>query len=393
LQNLSRVAVEQQRALTSNNLWYAPDPTVLEGVSVPIWVDNKLLFVRRVNIGGSEVIQGCWFDWSALREWLLEPARERLPDVDLVAVADREPQSHRRMLASLPVALTVPLPHLIQTGSDPMAWALGAAWACLLIATIAVGALLQGVIRLSERRAQFVSAVTHELRTPLTTFRMYSEMLLQNMIEDPEKKRSYLQTLNEEADRLTHLVENVLSYARLERGSASMHLETLTASRLIEHSRARLEERAREANMDFECSLPTQADSIAIHTNVSAVEQILFNLVENACKYACHGSDPVIQMEAKIAAQQLEISIQDFGPGIPADEKRRLFRPFHKSSEEAARSAPGVGLGLALSRRLARDLGGNLRLDHHATSGARFCLSLPLAPSNEKTNFSGIIGE
>ena len=81
-------------------------------------------------------------------------------------------------------------------------------------------------------------------------------------------------------------------------------------------------------------------------------------------------------------AQQLEIAIQDSGPGIPADEKRHLFRPFHKSSEEAAQSAPGVGLGLALSRRLARDLGGNLRLDHHTVGGARFCLSRPLLPSS-----------
>ena len=92
-------------------------------------------------------------------------------------------------------------------------------------------------------------------------------------------------------------------------------------------------------------------------------------------------------------AQQPEIAIQDLGPGIPADEKRRLFRPFHKSSEEAAQSAPGVGLGLALPRRLARDLGGNLRLDHHTASGARFCLRLPLIPSRCSTIFSGTISE
>ena len=78
--------------------------------------------------------------------------------------------------------------------------------------------LLAGVVALSERRAAFVSSVTHELRTPLTTFRMYADMLARGMVPDAERRQQYLETLRTEAERLTHLVENVLSYARLERG-------------------------------------------------------------------------------------------------------------------------------------------------------------------------------
>src|SRR5439155_15089133 len=110
-------------------------------------------------------------------------------------------------------------------GLTPVRVSLSIAWLCALLAAGAVAALLLGAVRLSERRGAFVSAVTHELRTPLTTFRMYAEMLAGGMVPDEARRRHYLETLRIEADRLSHLVENVLSYARLERGVSRSRLE------------------------------------------------------------------------------------------------------------------------------------------------------------------------
>ena len=110
----------------------------------------------------------------------------------------------------------------------------------------------------------------------------------------------------------------------------------------------------------------------------AAVEQILFNLIENACKYAEAAEDQVIRVRTQIQADEMLIHVADQGPGISHDVAKRLFHPFHKSSEEAARTAPGVGLGLALCRRLARDLGGDLQLDKSVSKGACFQLRLPL---------------
>lgn len=107
------------------------------------------------------------------------------------------------------------------------------AWACVLLGAAAVVLLLRGAVTLSERRGAFVSAVTHELRTPLTTFRLYAEMLAEGMVADENKRAGYFSRLREQADRLSHLVENVLAYARLARGRSDCRPQILTLGELI----------------------------------------------------------------------------------------------------------------------------------------------------------------
>ena len=163
----------------------------------------------------------------------------------------------------------------------------------MLLAALAVAALLQGVLSLSERRGAFVSAVTHELRTPLTTFRMYAEMLAENMVPDEQTRHGYLETLRVEADRLTHLVENVLSYARLERSRPARRIGSVSVAEIFDQSAVgRLTDRARQADL----TLSVEADEPVRHARAladpAAVEQILFNLVDNACKYAATADRP-----------------------------------------------------------------------------------------------------
>jgi signal transduction histidine kinase len=246
----------------------------------------------------------------------------------------------------------------------------------LALAAAAVAILLQGVVSLSERRGAFVSAVTHELRTPLTTFRMYSEMLAENMVPNHESRQRYLDTLRVEADRLFHLVENVLAYARLERGRHGRVRQATTLSAIIEHCQHRFADRAEQAGMKLVIEPPPDAAPIELTTDPAAVEQILFNLIDNACKYAAGASDPRIHLEFGREGRYAVLTVRDHGPGIDAKAARRLFHPFSKSVHAAACSAPGVGLGLALSRRLARQLGGRLEWQESA-DGATFALYLP----------------
>jgi signal transduction histidine kinase len=260
---------------------------------------------------------------------------------------------------------------------SPIRVSLAVAWLFLGLATVAMAVLLKGVVTLSERRAAFVSAVTHELRTPLTTFRMYAEMLLEDMLPDAEQRRTYLETLQVEADRLAHLVENVLQYARLERGSSQRRREPIEVATLIDRIARRLSERAAQAGMRVEIDADEEVGGLRIHTDPGAVEQILFNLVDNACKYAVGAADQRIQIRLEAAEAKLTVQVRDHGPGIAASDRKRLFRPFSKSAADAANSAPGVGLGLALCRRLAVDLGGRLEVEYPPGSGAAFTLTLP----------------
>jgi signal transduction histidine kinase len=353
--------------------------SVAEGVMKPVWFGEALLLARRVTVGGQEYLQGAWLDWPALRQWLLAGVKDLAPSADLVPVRDALQEDRSRMLAALPVRLvpgTVPAPETAET--SPVALSLAVAWGCVLLAAAAVGLLLWGTVALSERRGDFVSAVTHELRTPLTTFRMYSEMLAEGMVTDEGKRRRYLATLRVEALRLSHLVENVLAYARLERGRVQRRVEIVPVGDLVARLRDRLAERAAQARMELVIEAPDD-NGLAVKADASAVEQIVFNLVDNACKYAAAATDKRIHLVAGRADGGAVLKVCDHGPGISAADARRLFRPFSKSSQEAANSAPGVGLGLALSRRLARDMGGDLRLELQPAGGACFVLSLPCA--------------
>jgi signal transduction histidine kinase len=363
-------------------------------------------------------VQGAWLDWPALRGGLLASVRDLVPQADLAPVRESAgPQVRRparsslpdrygsseepagdgsRLLAALPLRL-VPgeVPMQSDGGWSPLRIILAVAWAAVLVAGAAVAALLWGTVALSERRAAFVSAVTHELRTPLTTFRMYSEMLAADMVPDEAKRRRYLETLRIEADRLVHLVENVLAYARLERGRAQGRAEVIAMDELVHRVSDRLAERARQAGMELVVeprsilaatqgvACPAESDgappappaAVLVRADPSAVEQILFNLVDNACKYAATASDRRIHLAAGTAGGRAVLKVCDHGPGISPADARRLFRPFSKSARDAANSAPGVGLGLALSRRLAREMGGDLVLAP-ADGGACFVLSL-----------------
>ena len=355
-----------------------------EGPFKATWLGSALVLARRVTVEGRPLIQGCWLDWEPIRASLRASVGDLFPSGDLQPVSGGNGDKDTRRLAALPARLvTGPLELEALPFWSPIRFSLLVAWLCVLLAALAVAVLLHGAVSLSERRGAFVSAVTHELLTPLTTFKMYSEMLAEGMVPDETKRKHYLATLCSEANRLSHLVENVLAYARLERGSARSRVERVTLRDLIERTRARLEQRAEQAGLRVVADANDKALDAVVHVDVSAVEQILFNLVDNACKYAAPtASEKLIHLEARAAARPDKFAllrVRDHGQGISADESRRLFKPFSKSAHEAAHTAPGVGLGLALCRRLSRSLGGDLRLDSLVKDGACFVLTLPVS--------------
>ena len=375
-QSANTMAQQQGQQFLYNG--FVLPPTDVSGVLMtPLWIDGELVLARRVAVNGVEYVQGCLLDWPGLRTSLLETIEDLLPAADLVP-ATTVKREEERTLAALPVALVAgTLPLAEEEPPTAMLVFLGVAWGCVLLAALAVAGLLAGVLRLSERRASFVTAVTHELRTPLTTFQMYAEMLAEGMVPDAEQRQRYLNTLRAEAVRLTHMVENVLSFARLERGRKVGRLETMPVAELIGGMQSRLADRAGQGGMEFAVTLDSAADR-GVRANVSAVEQILFNLVDNSCKYAAAAENRRIELSVGGDNGMVEVRLSDHGPGVSPDVRRRLFHSFAKTAQQAAHSAPGIGLGLALSRRLARDMGGDLRLEPD-NGGAAFVLALPEA--------------
>ena len=346
----------------------------------PLWYADHLLLMRKVVSGDGPVLQGCWLDWEAIRTWLLREAHDLLPEATLNPLSSKGADDRGRLLAALPAVLEPgTLPGAVETGLSPIQVALIIGWICAILAALAAAILLIGALTLSERRGAFVSAVTHELRTPLTTFRMYTEMLARGIVDGEEKRSRYLNTLYREAERLGHLVENVLSYARLEKGRKPGALEVVSLRDLIERTLPVLKERAEACGLSFEIEGLEEYGEEKMQAAAPAVERILFNLVDNAGKYAGEAKDKRILLSLDKIDRSLRFRLRDFGPGISPKQAGRLFKPFSKSAFEAADNAPGIGLGLALCRQLAVQMGGRLTHERPPDGGACFTLLLRLA--------------
>jgi signal transduction histidine kinase len=348
------------------------------GLLQPLWLGDEIVLARRVEIDRTELVQGVWLDWPEVRSWLLGSVRDLFPEATLVPVRDGATDPGRR-LAALPVRLEPGrLALAAPARGSPVRLTLLAAWASAIVAVLAVGLLLWGMATLDERRSAFVSAVTHELRTPLTTFRMYADMLAEGMVRDEDERRSYLTTLQREAERQSHLVENVLAYSRLERGRPAHTRVVESVGQLLASVLPPLEAQAGRSARPIVAAVDDACLAALVDVDRAAVERILFNLVDNACKHTRAAADLALRLEGRLEGRVVRLSLEDRGPGVAPARRRRLFRPFHKSAEDAAGAAPGVGLGLALSRRLARALGGDLRLAHTGPDGSRFSLTLPV---------------
>ncbi len=317
-------------------------------------------------------------EWRPIEPLLLDRIRDLLPGATLEPAPPLDPDSpdietaDTRRLASIPARLVVPasaLPNSDLPWNTPVRLSLIIAWLFALVAVSAVARLLGGTLALSQRRGDFASAVTHELRTPLTTLRMYAELLADGKVLDPAKKQHYLDTLLAESDRLGHLVENVLAYSRLENRLSRDKAEPISLQRLIDLALPQLQRRAQQAGLPLNVSMPDNADDTIIRsTDPIAVQQILINLVDNACKY---GGTPIDLSIRMTDTEALEIRVADRGPGVnPATGK--LFTAFGKSRTD---TVPGIGLGLYLSRQLAQGIGGDLHHDP-ANPGATFVLTI-----------------
>lgn len=348
-----------------------PNPT---GDFKAAWFDGSLFLIRR-GMTRKSFTQGTLVDDAALRKILLAEARPLLPEASLVPSGNGGDDSFN--LASFPFNLR---PGSIGTTPESIPRTISASllagWLAATVALLAAYFLIANVMKLSERRASFVSAVTHELRTPLTTFRLYSDMLSSGAVRE-EKRPIYLNVLSREADRLSHLVENVLAFSKIERGSARSAVSEIELNDLLASFSERFATRLDAAGLRLDL---ISSEPITTKLDASALEHILFNLIDNAAKYAAASQPPVVTITPAVRKGKIEIHVADHGPGIPAEECRRIFRPFHKSAKQAAETKPGVGLGLALSKRLADSMGGSLTCARRddGGSGAEFILILPL---------------
>jgi signal transduction histidine kinase len=252
-----------------------------------------------------------------------------------------------------------------------------------VIALILVAALLLGgsVLLIQVRRnsleavrkTTFVSNVSHELKTPLTTIRMYGEMLGDGIVKDEAKKKSYLETIISESQRLTRLVNNVLDFGRLERGEKTYNWEEVAlgsaVGNILETQRPRLE----AAGLELEWVDDSQGAVAKLDPD--ALEQVLLNMLDNLVKYAADGKYAGVRLKKE--AETISLEVSDLGPGIPSEQRERIFETFHRVDDSLTSNKPGCGIGLGIARKLVEDMGGQITCEANEPKGAKFRIVFP----------------
>ncbi|TML89429.1 MAG: HAMP domain-containing histidine kinase [Actinobacteria bacterium] len=219
-----------------------------------------------------------------------------------------------------------------------------------------------------ELERNFLMTVSHELRTPLTAIQGHVAALREGVFDDEETRAFSLEVIDQEAARLGRLVGDVLDLAKLDAHRFTVLHEEVNMEQLVERAYAAFGEEARRRSIDYRQEILARP---VIVTDGDRVLQIISNLLSNAFRWTPEGGRVELSLAAENGA--VEVDISDNGPGITAEERERIFRPFW------SRDGSGTGLGLAIARELAVALGGRIELDSKPGRGSRFRLVLPAA--------------
>ena len=224
-------------------------------------------------------------------------------------------------------------------------------------------------LRFVRQRADFVAGVSHELRTPLAQIRLFGETLWLGRVRSRDEERRAAAIIVQESRRLTHIVDNVLQFSRGSRGGTVIRPEMIDAVAVTQEVVASFQIFAEAKEARIALDHPDQPPLVAI--DPSALRQILLNLLDNAVKYGPRGQ--VVRVSLEVTAQALTVVVEDEGPGIPEDERPRVWQPFWRAQ---AGSEGGTGLGLAIVSDLVRSHGGAATVGDAASGGARFVITL-----------------
>ena len=227
--------------------------------------------------------------------------------------------------------------------------------------------------QLENTRREFVANVSHELRTPLSLIKGFVETLLEGARNDPDLAARFLRTIEKHANRLTFLIEDLLTISRLESGRTVLSLQTVelreAVDRVLEDLQTRTtDKRARLLN-EVPPKLSAQADA-------ERLQQVLYNLIENAIKYGPNECEVTVGAKA-LPDSKVEVWVRDNGPGIPAEAHERVFERFFRVDRARSRETGGTGLGLAIVKHIVQAHGGEVWLKSEVGAGSTFSFTLP----------------
>jgi signal transduction histidine kinase len=256
-------------------------------------------------------------------------------------------------------------------------------WTSLLLAAVFLGGfyalyrLGMGQIRLARQQQDFVSAVSHELKTPLTSIRMYGEMLKEGWA-DEAKRQQYYAYIHDESERLTRLIENILQLASITRNGPRIKLRPFAPGELLDQARAKIAHQVERAGFELTVAGDEDTRQAEVLMDEDCFVQIVINLVDNAIKFSRTAGTRRIDIRATAErGGRVRFSVRDYGPGVPRDQMKKIFRLFYRTESELTRETVGTGIGLAIVHQLATAMSGKVDVLNR-DPGAEFGVSFPL---------------
>ena len=226
---------------------------------------------------------------------------------------------------------------------------------------------------LENVRSEFVGNVSHELRTPLSLIKGFTETLLDGALKDPQQATRFLQKIDKHSDRLLFLIEDLLAISRLESGQVALNVQHIDLHDLTHREIDDLPAPAQPRKTTLENQI---APRTTVWADADRLQQVLFNLADNAIKYG--KSEGRVTVGARAAgSEKMEVFVADDGPGIPPDSIVRVFERFYRVDRARSRESGGTGLGLAIVKHIVQAHGGEAWVKSELQKGATFYFTLP----------------
>ena len=229
--------------------------------------------------------------------------------------------------------------------------------------------------RSDQVRKDFTANVSHELRTPLAAIKAFAETLHEGAAEDPEHRAEFIQEIESNADRMTRLVDDLLTLSTLDSKARSRALESVDLMRVAAEVTATLKPLASRKELGLR--LEPFHDIPPVRGDRGQLKQVLTNLLDNAVKYTPEKG--LVRVSASCAESRVTVSVQDTGPGIPAEDLPRIFERFYRVDKARSRELGGTGLGLAIVKHIVEAHGGSVAVESRPGAGSTFRFTLPAA--------------
>ena len=228
-------------------------------------------------------------------------------------------------------------------------------------------------MQLAEMKSSFVSNVSHELRTPLALIRMFAETLEMERVKTEDKKREYYKIIGQETERLTHLINNILNFSKMEAGRKEYHFQEFDLSRMITDVLDSYQFHLENNGFKLEKHLPQ--DRLLFNGDREALSEAFINLLDNAVKYS--EDNKTINIKAGTADGNLFFEVRDYGIGISPEDQKRIFDKFYRVSTGLVHDKKGTGLGLTLVKKIVDAHNGKIIVESQPGKGSTFRIVLP----------------